>query len=296
MERFDELEDDDVTGWLRRYVIGRLHVGALGPGAPLPSIRRIAKESGVDHRRVAEAYRALAAEGLVEIREAAGVFVSTRAGADTVREERNRWMAELLYSAWGRHIAPSSLRDVVAAATSRTLRCAVVDETLDHRFALRAELETDFELEVVELEPEPAGVDFVVGTLFEAPAVHAAAARLGVPALITAVDPELTRGVVRRLEAGPVVAVISDPRFAERARDYLIPSPFARLVSFVLSESVQRLEDVEVPSGATLLATRAARRDLGAVQFHLIPFARFIAPASARALFRLMLQLRGVER
>ena len=299
-ELFDNLEaDGDVTSWLRRYVVGRLHVGALGAGDALPSIRRLAKESGVDHRRIAEAYRVLAAEGLVEIREAAGVYVPADAPSESLREERERWMADLLYSGWGRRITPGGLRHVVETATTQPLRCGLLESTRDHRVALGAELAADFELDVVELESEGSGdeeVHFVVGTAFESDAVNARAAALGVPAVITRVDPELARGVVRRLEAGRVVAVVSDPTFVERARKYLVPGPYVRSISFVLSESVARLEDVEVPADATLLATRAARRDLGAPEYHLLPHTRFVAPQSALALFRAMLRLRGVER
>lgn len=291
---FDEV-DGDITDWLRRYVVGRLHVGALDLGAPLPSIRRLAKESGVDHRRVAGAYRTLAAEGLVEIREGSGVYVSGTDREQSVRADRNRWMADLMYSAWGRRITPSALRDVVAAATTRPLRAGVLESTRDHRVALTHELESDFELAVTDMG-EAEAVDLLVGTVAEADAVNAAGRRLGVPVVLVRVDPELVRGVVRRLEAGPVVAVVSDPRFADRARAYLAAGPYAQRVSIVLSDAVSRLEDVEVPPAGSLLATLAARRDLGALEYHLLPHVRFIAPSSARALFVALLELRGVER
>ena len=296
-EGFEEF-DGDVTDWLRRYVVGRLHVGALDLGAPLPSIRRLAKESGVDHRRIAGAYRTLAAEGLVEIREGSGVYVSGTDREQSVRADRNRWMADLMYSAWGRRITPSALRGVVAAATTRPLRAGVLESTRDHRVALTHELESDFELAVTDIgdADEAEAVDLLVGTVVEADAVNAAGRRLGVPVVLVRVDPELVRGVVRRLEAGPVVAVVSDPRFADRARAYLAAGPYARRLSIVLSDAVSRLEDVDVPPGASLLATLAARRDLGAIEYHLLPHVRFIAPSSARALFVAVLELRGVER
>jgi len=297
MTLFGDPEGGDVTGWLRHYVIGRLYVGALEPGVALPSIRRLAKESGVDHRRIADAYRVLAAEGLVEIREGAGVYV--KGGHDAIRADRGRWMVELLYSAWGRRITPTELNSVVSTATTRPLRVGVVETTRDHRVALEHELVHDFELEVVDLLDESGevnAIDFLVGTVFEADAMKATAKRWNVPVVLARVDPELARGVAARLEAGPVVAVVSDPRFVKRARDYLVPGPYARRVRYVLSESVESLDDVEVPADATLLATRAARRDLGAPEYHLLPHIRFISPPSALELFRTMLRLRGIER
>lgn len=293
---FEGLDDEDVTGWLRRYVVGRLYVGALQPGSALPSIRRLAKDSGVDHRRIAEAYRILAADGIVEIREGAGVYVSADR-EESMRVDRGRWMTDLLHAAWGRRIAPRDLRELVATATTRPLCAGVYDSTRDHRVALAYELEHDFELEVVDLrESGEVRVDLVVGTAFEVADVDAQARRLEVPSVIVHVDPELASGVVRRLEAGRVVAVVSDPVFAERARQHLVPGPYRRRISIVLSESVKKLEDVRVPEGATLLATRAARRDLGAPEFHLLPHVRFIAPASARALCATLMAVRGVER
>lgn len=294
---FEEIHED-ITDWLRRYVLGRLHVGALDPGARLPSIRRLAKESGVDHRRVADAYRTLAAEGLVEIREGSGVYVSGADREQSVRAEEDRWMRDLMYSAWGRRITPSALRSVVAAATTRPLRAGVIESTRDHHVALAHELETDFELAVTAVgeEQDGAAADLVVGTTFEADAVTAAGGRLGLPVVLVRVDSELARGVLRRLESGPVVGVVSDPRFAELVREYMAASPYARRISIVLSDSVSRLEDVHVPAGATLLATRAARRDLGALEYHLLPYTRFISPSSARALCAALVALRGVER
>jgi DNA-binding transcriptional regulator YhcF (GntR family) len=298
---FEAIDDDvDVTDWLRRYVVGRLHVGALDAGGALPSIRRLAKEAGIDHRRIADAYRKLAAEGLVEIREGSGVYVTNVDRQDAVRAERGRWMKELMYQAWGRRIAPSALHRVIEAATTGPLRAGVIEGTRDHRVVLKHELETDFEIAVTDLTATPsdaaAEVDLVVGTTFESDAVASAAKRLGVPSVLVRVDPELASGVERRLKSGPVVAVVSDPRFGERVRSYMAAGPYASRLSIVLSGSVARLEDVEVPPGATLLATRAARRDLGAIEYHLLPYTRFIAPASARDLLGAMLLLRGVER
>src|SRR4051812_23472079 len=60
---------------LRYLIVGLLHVGRLRRGDPLPSIRAVARDFGADHRAVAAAYRVLEAEGLVEIRPGAGVYL-----------------------------------------------------------------------------------------------------------------------------------------------------------------------------------------------------------------------------
>jgi DNA-binding transcriptional MocR family regulator len=60
---------------LRNYIVARTHIGHLHPGDQLPSYRTLSERWDIDHRMIARAYRALAAEGLVEVRGRAGVFL-----------------------------------------------------------------------------------------------------------------------------------------------------------------------------------------------------------------------------
>jgi DNA-binding transcriptional regulator YhcF (GntR family) len=53
--------------------------GALTPGTPLPSVRRLAMELGVHFNTVAEAYRELAGEGWLDLRHGRGALVMDRA-------------------------------------------------------------------------------------------------------------------------------------------------------------------------------------------------------------------------
>ncbi len=46
-----------------------LHRGALSPGDPLPSVRGLATQLGVHFNTVAEAYRELASEGWIDLRQ-----------------------------------------------------------------------------------------------------------------------------------------------------------------------------------------------------------------------------------
>jgi len=50
--------------------------GTLRPGAPLPSVRQLAADLGVNLNTVAIAYRELASEGLVEIKHGRGARVT----------------------------------------------------------------------------------------------------------------------------------------------------------------------------------------------------------------------------
>ncbi|HEX6164587.1 MAG TPA: GntR family transcriptional regulator [Vicinamibacterales bacterium] len=56
-----------------------IETGALRPGEQLPSIRPLAEELVINPNTVAKAYRELEHEGIVELRQGAGAFVSDRA-------------------------------------------------------------------------------------------------------------------------------------------------------------------------------------------------------------------------
>jgi GntR family transcriptional regulator len=51
-------------------------VGALTPGDQLPAIRRVAEDLVINPNTVAKAYRELEHEGVIELRQGSGAFVS----------------------------------------------------------------------------------------------------------------------------------------------------------------------------------------------------------------------------
>jgi len=53
--------------------------GALAPGTPLPSVRQLAGDLGVNLNTIARAYRLLESEGFLVIRDRAGVAVAAPA-------------------------------------------------------------------------------------------------------------------------------------------------------------------------------------------------------------------------
>lgn len=55
-----------------------LAVGILKPGEPLPAVRALAGELGVNPNTVQHAYRQLEQSGVVEVRRGRGTFVTTR--------------------------------------------------------------------------------------------------------------------------------------------------------------------------------------------------------------------------
>lgn len=95
--------------------------GRLKPGHSLPSVRQLAANLGVHFNTIAEAYRALAAEGWLEVKQGRGVVVSerrepqlpTRAAAAQHSSRLRHLVAELRANGfspeWIRHEIESAL-------------------------------------------------------------------------------------------------------------------------------------------------------------------------------------------
>jgi GntR family transcriptional regulator len=64
---------------LMEQVRHAIETGALKPGEQLPSIRPLAEELVVNPNTVAKAYRELEHDGVIELRQGAGAFVSDKA-------------------------------------------------------------------------------------------------------------------------------------------------------------------------------------------------------------------------
>jgi GntR family transcriptional regulator len=65
-----------------------IDVGALNPGDQLPAIRRVAEELVINPNTVAKAYRELEHEGVIELRQGSGAFVSENGRAGRVARVR----------------------------------------------------------------------------------------------------------------------------------------------------------------------------------------------------------------
>jgi len=95
---------------LMEQVKHAVETGALRPGEQLPGIRPLSEELVINPNTVAKAYRELEHEGIIELRQGAGAFVSVNAGAHA--------QAEKLRGA----------RTIVAAAVKQLRARGVTDE------------------------------------------------------------------------------------------------------------------------------------------------------------------------
>jgi GntR family transcriptional regulator len=70
--------------------------GELAEGAPLPPVRQLAADLGVNLNTIAAAYRDLQAEGLISIRHGSGAVVASRRSVEVNDDELRRTLRTAL--------------------------------------------------------------------------------------------------------------------------------------------------------------------------------------------------------
>lgn len=296
---------------LRDRIVSGLHRGRLRGGDRLASFREMAEESGVDHRVVADAYRTLEAEGLVEIRGRSGVYVAEqeRLGG-LMLSETSRWMADVMAEAWKRRIMIPSLPEMIRRCTeSRRLRCAFVESNEDHMTAFSDELEPAFGLDckpvylnvASDLESDQnldreqfqaalTDVDLVITTAFHGALVHGFTEGINKPLVVVSANPEIGYAIERRLREGDLMVVCADARFGERIR-YVYGGELQDRVQVVLASDAWAVAHLN-PSEPVLLTRAARRRLLDDVDLPLIvPHSPTLSFESARELSEVIIRL-----
>ena len=93
-------------------------LGILGPNEPLPSLRQLATDLGLNPNTVAQAYRELERAGVVYVRRGQGTFVSAQGSAsETERQAMASAVAERALIDAHRHgLRVNELLDAIRAA------------------------------------------------------------------------------------------------------------------------------------------------------------------------------------
>ncbi len=283
---------------LRHRVQRGLASGALRPGDRLPSTREMAADLDADPRVVADAYRVLAADGLVELRPRAGVFVGQDTGAPGVADAPSAvWLADVIAEGVRRGVGAPTLADAIAQATrTRPLQAAVVAGTVDQAVGIARELRDDFGIDAAPhvLDQLPPGdpprslarAQLLVATEFTAERVERFGERLGVRALVIDVRPDLLspewRLLLREAQRQALYVVIADPRFGALVHSFLRGADGAENVRVLVAGE----DDVrQIPPSAAAYVTEAARERLGRSRLpaRLVAPARTLSDASVRA-------------
>lgn len=292
---------NEIATLLRRRILGELRAGTRAPGSRLPSTRELAHQLDSDPRVVLAAYRALAVEGLVELRPRSGIFLAPGAPALAAAAPPVSWLVEVLLDGIGHEVPAPALGSWISRATgSRTLRAVLAARTVDQREGIAQELRADFGLEVDVIPGDPtgageaplaallAGADVAVADPATAAVVQPVAARLGVPFVTASVGPDLLGDEWRRQRAHPLHVVHVDPCFDEVVRERLAGDPEALAGVRLLQLGRDDLRNI--PAAAAVYVTRAARSrlDLQRVPGRHVAPARVLAPPAARALLQVI--------
>lgn len=283
---------DEIVDVLRGRILRALGSGTLTAGDRLPSGRELVREFGVDHRVVLAAYRQLAQEGLIEMRERGGIYVAARQGSGGIPPLPEGWMVDVLTQGLAREIPAPDLGEWLRRCTETLrLRAAVITSTADQAHGLCRELRDDFGIEAeaalaAELDgttlPLPLRrADLVVTTEAHAQRVGAIATELRKPVTVIEVRPDLVTGEWALLLRQPVYAVVATPEFGDMLRAFFAEVPGAENLRIVV---LGRDDLATIPADAPTYVTQRARVALAGVKLpgRVLPSVRTISARSAR--------------
>lgn len=298
---------------LRNYVVTRMHVGHLHAGDHLPTYRELSERWGVDHRMIARAYRALEAEGLVEVRGRSGVFLKEqeRIGGEMLSETA-RWVAsEILTEAWRRRIKIPELPTYIHKCTASVkLWAACIESTEDHRDLLCRELrewfgfqtegvsvkllpeqDVDSAVRVVQIDKLPEAVrraDLLVTTGFHAHRVRPVAEVLQKPYVVVSMHPLGAEILLDRLREGPLTVVCLDPRFGDRVKSIAGPELEDR-IRVVLASDKRAV--AELDPDRPVFISPPAQAQVGGRLSSITPNVPAFSPESADELAYLLIRM-----
>lgn len=288
---------DEITQTLRIRLLRGIRAGTLRVGDRLPSARQYAAEFLVDFRVVLMAYRALAAEGLVELRARGGIYVAAANGLGAGLALPAEWIIDVLAGGLGREIPLTELAERLRQCVETLrLRAAVIEASADQIAGLCAELQRDYGLEATGVAVPDAGdqlaatsstalrsADLLVTTAAFEPYVRRLASQVGKPYLVVTVRPDLISGEWRQLLRRPACVVVEDERFAQVVRDFLARTPGRENLRILV---LGRDDPSRIPASVPTYVTQGARRALGTAPLPglTLPAARLLSAQSGREL------------
>lgn len=272
-----------IVAVLRQRLLRALQAGALTPGDRLPGTREVGRELDVDPRVVADAYRELAAERLVELRARAGAYLHRGLPAPRPRlRPSTAWLADVFAAGIARGVPAPELSTLLRRALGRDpVTVAVIATTVDQAVGICRELERHVGLaaspvlaeQLPHAAPTTAPAEYraamprpvhraqlLVTTEAHAERVTAIAARLEKPSVAVTVRSELYESEWALLQAVRAYVLVADPRFAAQVEAYLRQTrPDAQVRVYVVGR-----DDVSaLPPESPVYVTQAARDRLG---------------------------------
>ena len=286
-----------VAETLRGRVLRGLQAGTLEPGERLPSARELVGEFGVDHRLILAAYRELAKEGLVEIRERGGVYVGASEATGTLtRALPVAWIVDTFAAAHAREVTGPLLPELIRRAVETVrLRALVVTTTADQVAGLARELSDDFGLladgllmsesaDAPTLAQATNRCDVIIATEGAMELASTLAAKHDKPVIRIEVRPDLVAGEWAILLRQPVWAIVATPEFGEMLERFFADVKGIENLH-VLVHGRDNLANI--PRDAPTYVTQRVRDALGdtPIPGRVLPPARSISSDSARLIF-----------
>ena len=301
----------ELSETLRRRILSAISAGTLRHGDRLPSARELAAEFEADPRLVLGAYRTLAAEGIVDIRQRSGIYVMASpavAGGPAIVAEG--WLVDVLEQGISREIPAPRLGDwLTRCMNTRRLRAAVVAATADQLDGLGRELRGDYRLHTSLFYPEQlvgadglAPAELLAADVVITTAAPAATVRRALDGardrliVVVAVRPDLVGNEWQLLLREPVYVVLSDQRFVSILDALFAEVPGAENIRPII---LGRDDLSAIPADAPVYVTRSAREQLGSapVPGRVVPPARILAAESAREILSMIVaaNIRAME-
>ena len=256
----------DVASMLRRRIQWGMHLGIVKSGDRLPSLRAAAAEFGVDQRSILSAYRALASEGLVDMRPRSGIYVATppRQGFD--RPPAVQWMLDMFIEGFNRGVAPVNLGARLSESLNAGCRSAVcVECNSDGALAITLQIQDDFGVPSTWVDVATLGdaetrrkigdADLVLTTHFHATQVRPLTEEMRRPLVIVTSDRDYSSQIRSSLGRGPVYIIGADVRLADKL---CAAWAGARWLANFRPIVIGRDDLASIPTGSPVFVTRAA--------------------------------------
>jgi hypothetical protein len=260
-----------------------MHLGLVKSGDRLPSLRAAAAEFGVDQRSILSAYRALASEGLVDMRPRSGIYVATFPRQRLDRPLASQWILEMFIEGFNRGVAPVDLGTRLTDSLNPGRRSAVcVECNADGALAITLQLEDDFgvpsswvdvaTLTASETRRKLSEADLVLTTHFHAAQVRPVTEELHRPLVVVTSDRDYSSLIRSSLSRGPLYIIGSDTRMADKL---CAAWAGARWLANFRPIVLGRDDLASIPAGSPVFVTRAAAETMppesipnGAVLMH----------------------------
>jgi len=289
----DEDEEASLVEQARQQIVSALHAGLLHPGARLPSVRCVARSSGLNPKTVLRVYERLRDEGLIELRAGSGSFVTGQEPSwfDPARVmSLRRLIRRHLDEASAMNLTPAGYLSMVQRFVSRdalsTMSVAVLECNLEQVRVFSREIGLRLNVKAHPVLVEEIGRKTTAGLLARCSAVVAtdfhleeatrAARQHGKPVVGLRLQRDFLPALMEAARHGRLAMIVSDTGFFPAFKKSLSQLGLKR----------EYLERVRVAAGHDRAAARQAMAEADAI--YISPLCdrmlRQLAPHDARLL------------